>query len=212
MRPGAPSPAVNGSKEIGLFVAVIGSLYLRPQYNKPLALVKDLFAPIAAILSRTRPLHPLRDRMAAILPLFPRSLLFPIRRAVQPCSLVSFVCVNVENQDEIFHVVYDFDDRVQIPGTRSYTPDSAVPAWRAIRDDKGRIVVAICHISDAGDAWERTHSPQYPERAASLAYRIGINYVIYGARIERKCPESEANRSVGKASFTGNTVIRRRLR
>jgi len=45
MRPGAPSPAVNGSKEIGLFVAVMGSLYLRPQYNKPLALVKNLLLP-----------------------------------------------------------------------------------------------------------------------------------------------------------------------
>jgi len=93
---------------------------------------------------------------------------------------------NLESQDEIFHVVYDLDDRVQIPGTRyiwgrrSYTPDSAVPVWRAIRDDKGRIVVAICHNSDVGDAWEWADSPQYPERAASLAYRIGINYVIYG--------------------------------
>jgi hypothetical protein len=43
MCPGAPSPAVNGSKEIGLFVVVIGSLYLRPQYNKLLALVKEPF-------------------------------------------------------------------------------------------------------------------------------------------------------------------------
>jgi uncharacterized protein DUF4159 len=48
------------------------------------------------------------------------------------------------------------------------------------RDDKGRIVVAICHNSDVGGAWEWTDSPQYPERAASLTYRIGINYVIYG--------------------------------
>jgi hypothetical protein len=38
---------------------------------------------------------------------------------------------NLENQDEIFHIVYDLDDRVQIPGThyilgrRARTPDSA---------------------------------------------------------------------------------------
>ena len=61
-----------------------------------------------------------------------------------------------------------------------YTPDSAVPKWRGIRDDKGRIVVAICHNSDVGDAWEWADSPNYPENAASLAYRIGINYIIYG--------------------------------
>ena len=93
---------------------------------------------------------------------------------------------DLANQDEIFHVVYDLDDRVQIPGTRyiwghrPYTPDSSIPRWRAIRDDKGRIIVAICHNSDVGDAWEWADSPEYPERAASLAYRIGINYIIYG--------------------------------
>ena len=93
---------------------------------------------------------------------------------------------DLTNKDEIFHVVYDLDDRVQIPGTRyvwgrmPYTPDSATAEWRAIRDDKGRIMVAICHNSDVGDAWEWADSPEYPERAASLAYRIGINYIIYG--------------------------------
>jgi hypothetical protein len=44
MRPGAPSLPINGSKEIGLFVAVMSSLYIRLPYNEPLALVKDLFA------------------------------------------------------------------------------------------------------------------------------------------------------------------------
>lgn len=93
---------------------------------------------------------------------------------------------NLKDQDEIFHVFYDLDDRVQIPGTRyiwgrrRYTPDSANPVWRAIRDDRGRIVIAICHNSDVGDAWEWADSPHYPERAASLAYRIGINYILYG--------------------------------
>ena len=93
---------------------------------------------------------------------------------------------DLENQDEIFHDFYDLDDRVQIPGTRyiwgrrQYTTDSAIPVWRAIRDDKGRIMVAICHNSDVGDAWEWADSPHYPERAASLAYRIGINYILYG--------------------------------
>ena len=88
--------------------------------------------------------------------------------------------------DEIFHVFYDLDDRFQIPGTRylwggrQYTSDSAVPKWRAIRDDRGHIVVAICHKSDVGDAWEWADSPRYPEPDASLAYRIGINYIIYG--------------------------------
>ena len=92
---------------------------------------------------------------------------------------------DLTDQDELFHVAYDLNDRIQIPGTRyiwgsrHYTPDSAIPKWRGIRDDKGRIMVAICHNSDVGDAWEWADSAQYPEHAASVAYRIGINYIIY---------------------------------
>jgi len=93
---------------------------------------------------------------------------------------------DLANGDEIFHVAYDLDDRVQVPGTRyiwgrrwPYTPDTVTPRWSAVRDDKGRILVAICHNSDVGDAWEWADSPQYPEHPASVAYRLGINYIIY---------------------------------
>jgi len=92
---------------------------------------------------------------------------------------------DLKNGDEIFHVMYDLNDRVQIHGTRfiwngwPYGPDMVVPKWRAIRDDKGRIIVAICHNSDVGDAWEWADSPHYPEQETSLAYRIGINYILF---------------------------------
>jgi hypothetical protein len=89
------------------------------------------------------------------------------------------------DNDEIFHVLYDLNERFQIPGTRyiwgqrTYRQDEAVPHWRAIRDKTGRIVIAIWHNSDVGDAWEWADSPMYPERATSLAYRLAINYIIY---------------------------------
>jgi hypothetical protein len=89
------------------------------------------------------------------------------------------------NNDEIFHDLYDLDERFQIPGTRyiwgqrTYRPDEAVPHWRAIRDKTGRIIIAIWHNSDVGDAWEWADSPNYPERELSLAYRLAINYIIY---------------------------------
>jgi hypothetical protein len=92
---------------------------------------------------------------------------------------------DLKNDDEIFHVMYDLNDRVQIHGTRflwggrPYGPDMVAPKWRAIRDDDGRIMVAICHNSDVGDAWEWADSPNYPERETSLAYRIGINYILF---------------------------------
>ena len=92
---------------------------------------------------------------------------------------------DLENKDEIFHVLYDLDDRFQVPGEqyvdtgRTYEKDGYVPKWRAIRDDKGRIVVAICHNMHLGDAWEWADSPEYPEQFASMAFRhrAGLHHV-----------------------------------
>ena len=93
--------------------------------------------------------------------------------------------VDIENKDQIFHVLYDLDERFQVAGiqmfyTGSISENGGVEAkWRGIRDDKGRIMVAICHNMDLGDAWEWADHPRYPENFASLAYRIGVNYIIY---------------------------------
>ncbi len=46
--------------------------------------------------------------------------------------------------------------------------------------DRGRVMVAICHNMHLGDVWEWADDPRYPEEFASLAFRLGINYVIYG--------------------------------
>lgn len=93
--------------------------------------------------------------------------------------------VDLDNRDAIFHVLYDLDDRFQVPGIqyfysgRTYERDGVEAKWRGIYDDKGRVMVAICHNMDLGDAWEWADHPRYPEHYASLAYRIGINYIIY---------------------------------
>jgi len=90
------------------------------------------------------------------------------------------------SKDEIFHVLYDVDERMQVPGEqyirtgRTYEKDGYVPKWRAIRDDKGRIMVAICHNMHLGDAWEWADDPEYPEPFASMAFRVGLNYIVYG--------------------------------
>jgi hypothetical protein len=93
--------------------------------------------------------------------------------------------VELENADPIFHVLYNLDERVQVPGRQfvysrqTYERDGVEARWRAVFDDKGRIQVAICHNMDLGDAWEWADDPRYPEKFASLAYRIGINYLVY---------------------------------
>jgi len=92
---------------------------------------------------------------------------------------------DLTDKDEIFHVLYDMDDRFQVPGEqyirsgRTYEKDGYVAKWRGIRDDKGRVVVAICHNMHLGDAWEWADDPEYPEQFASMAFRVGLNYVMY---------------------------------
>jgi hypothetical protein len=92
---------------------------------------------------------------------------------------------DLTDKDEIFHVLYDMDDRFQVPGEqyvmtgRTYEKDGYVAKWRGIRDEHGRLVVAICHNMHLGDAWEWADDPAYPEQFASMAFRVGLNYVMY---------------------------------
>jgi len=93
--------------------------------------------------------------------------------------------VDIENQDQIFHTLYDLDDRYQVPGAqflysgRTYEYDGYDPHWRGIYDDKGRLMVAICHDMDLGDSWEWADEPRYPEKYSALGIRIGVNYLVY---------------------------------
>lgn len=93
--------------------------------------------------------------------------------------------VEIEDSDPIFHVLYDLDERFQVPGIRyfwsgrTFEEDGIEPRWRGIYDDQDRLMVAICHNMDLGDAWEWADLPEYPENWASLSYRVGVNYIIY---------------------------------
>ena len=93
--------------------------------------------------------------------------------------------VDIPEVHEIFHVVYDLDHRIQIPSRMfirsgvTWERDGYTPHWRGIYDDEGRLMVAINFNMDIGDAWEHADWPDYPENMTALAYRFGINYVIY---------------------------------
>jgi hypothetical protein len=93
--------------------------------------------------------------------------------------------VELENENPIFHTVYDLDDRYQVAsqgsvrrGT-SWKCEGCPDHWRGIFDDHGRLMVAITFQSDVGDSWEWADAPDYPERYAALGIRIGVNYIIY---------------------------------
>jgi hypothetical protein len=93
--------------------------------------------------------------------------------------------VEIETPDQIFHTIYDLDDRYQVPGAqylrsgRTYEYDGFEPHWRGIYDDKGRLMVAICFDMDLGDSWEWADEPRYDEKFSALGIRIGVNYVVY---------------------------------
>jgi hypothetical protein len=92
--------------------------------------------------------------------------------------------VELTDSDAAFHVLFDMKDRVRVPGANvvhgsGIERGGTIPHWRAIRDSRGRMMVAICFNMDVGDGWEFADDPDYPERLSSEAIRLGTNYVIY---------------------------------
>jgi hypothetical protein len=91
--------------------------------------------------------------------------------------------------DPIFHGTYDITDLSMIPGYNIYDRGSPYErgnsqtqrgaGWKAVRDKKGRIVVAGWLNQDLGDAWEFADHPEYPEDLSNRAFRFGVNYIVY---------------------------------
>jgi len=102
-------------------------------------------------------------------------------------ALPEFPIREIDDDDPIFHTVYDLDQRIHVPGEAHLRagyksnngPSSRGAHWRGIYDDKGRIIVAILYNSDIGDAWEWADDPRYPAKFADLAIRLGVNYIVY---------------------------------
>jgi Domain of unknown function (DUF4159) len=94
---------------------------------------------------------------------------------------------SIRMSDSVMHVLYDIEqkDLTFIPGTRHIRggvvrqPAGTSPEWDTINDDKDRMVVAVNFNTDIGDAWEYADAPEYPADMTTLAYRYGINYIMY---------------------------------
>jgi hypothetical protein len=94
--------------------------------------------------------------------------------------------VDIDDANAIFHVVYDLDQKYQIPGRwaltggrMAYRAAGTVGRWLGVYDDHKRLMVAICFNHDVGDSWEWADDPNYPEKFSALGIRIGVNYVVY---------------------------------
>jgi hypothetical protein len=93
--------------------------------------------------------------------------------------------VDIADDDPILHTIWDVDPDEQIPGAQytqtgvTWEVDGYDPEWKAILDDAGRIMVAICHNMDLGDAVEHADDPRYPQPWSAQAMRIFGNYIVY---------------------------------
>lgn len=95
---------------------------------------------------------------------------------------------DVPLEHPIFHCVFDLKEFPQVPSIHYWMStgdtserDSGPPHYRAIYDDKGRIMVMICHNTDLGDGWEREGEDEryFREFAEKKAYPMGINIIFY---------------------------------
>jgi len=58
--------------------------------------------------------------------------------------------------------------------------DSAVPHFRAVRDDHGRIMVVMTHNTDIADSWEREgEDPAFFYQFSPDGYAVGVNVLLH---------------------------------
>ncbi len=96
--------------------------------------------------------------------------------------------VDIKDDEVVFHVAFDLKQMTatQIPNMNSlmgggsgFLSGGAVPHWRGVFDDQGRLMVLIAFNNDVADAWQWADDPRYPADQANKALRIGADIAIY---------------------------------
>lgn len=97
--------------------------------------------------------------------------------------------VELEIDHPIFHCVFDLKEKPQMPSIHHFLSggvtyereDAKEVHYKGIFDDRGRLMVIICHNTDLGDGWEREgEDPTYFERfSEKMAYPMAINILFY---------------------------------
>ena len=98
----------------------------------------------------------------------------------------------LELDHEIFRIVFQLKEKPQIPSIdwalrgRAYgitweREDAREVHYKALYDDKGRMMAIVCHNTDLGDGWEREGENEwyFHEFSEKKAYPLGINIVVY---------------------------------
>jgi hypothetical protein len=110
-----------------------------------------------------------------------------IQRVLPGCE-----AVELPLDHAIFHCVFDLKEKPQIPsvyfavrnrdtGITWEEPDGQIPHYRALMDEKGRLMMLLCHNTDLGDGWEEeaTDPWYFAEFSEKKAYPLGINILFY---------------------------------
>ena len=85
----------------------------------------------------------------------------------------------------IFHSYFDLDQVIQVPGVAAliqgvtYEKGGVTPHYMGVENKNGRLMIFMTRNCDLGDAWEWINDPRYPAQYGLIAYKIGINVVIY---------------------------------
>ena len=97
-------------------------------------------------------------------------------------------------EHEIFRCVFELKEKPQVPAighaiqNRDYgithepqKPGSETPHFKGVFDEKGRMMMIICHNTDLGDGWEREGENEwyFREFAEKKSFPMGINIVFY---------------------------------
>ena len=77
-----------------------------------------------------------------------------VLQAVMANVLPGRAIVDIPENDMLLRILFELDERTQIPGQRhlGWQRMEGPPHWRGIYDDHGRLMVAINHNIDMGDA------------------------------------------------------------
>ena len=95
--------------------------------------------------------------------------------------------VEVPKDHPVYSAFYRIDGYPQVAGLgsffagRTWEKGGYISHLRMILDDAGRPMVFINWNTDMGDGWEWSNAEDYPGyiRFTSLAYRMGINEIVY---------------------------------
>ncbi len=102
--------------------------------------------------------------------------------------------VELPIEHEIFHIVFDLKKKPQIPSVGAALegrsqgityewnkPNSETVHYKGVFDDKGHMMMMICHNTDLGDGWEEegTDPWYFREFSEKYGYPLGINIIFY---------------------------------